>query len=285
MKEQQREFLAISIFHEKLCWHRVIAEVIYPFVHENKDVIGYIINLNVERGENVRLTLITEKEKARQIAIQADRFIREYLGNNPSSFKKNLLPNKGLFLNFESDTLHYGVFNPFEFETNFHPSIQFLLDLTQIVIRTFQTYGKNTLNNYLEIMLQLFSVFGQIIPDGNQQSIEIFDSLLAEEYQKINRITLAKVISVNDENFKNNRAALVELISLNSYETSSDGILCLWRNTLSNHKRKTNQFKSCTSAEKKDMIVLLCEIFAFKNKISAFYLFRETIFYIQNPHI
>lgn len=282
---KKEEYLCISIFYGKSYWHQILVEAIDPFLEENKDILVYILILSLERGEHIRLTLVVEQKKAEQVARNADKFFRRYLKRHPSSsFPNSLIPNDGLFVNFKNNTLHYGVFELSAFERESQGTVQYLVGLSQVVLEIFKEYHKQTLNNYVEIMLQLFTVYYKTMSESNEKTIKIFDSLLMDEYQKIDEAALQRITSLNMDNFNNNKDELIEMISFNndsSNHFSPNSWLYTWESTLISYKKLKMRFKEIYNNldENKRLIRLLCEVLSFNDKISAYYLFRETLFH------
>ncbi len=286
--KKKEEYLCISIFYGKSYWHQILVKAIGPFLEENKDILVYILSLSLERGEHIRLTLVVEQKNAEQVARNADEFFRRYLKRHPSSsFPNSLIPNDGLFVNFKNNTLHYGVFEIFAFERESQCTGQYLVGLSQVVLGIFKEYHKQTLNNYVEIMLQLFTVYHKTMSESNEKTINIFDSLLIDEYQKIDEAALQRIASLNKDNFNNNKDELIEMISF--YDDSGDHFSpnswpYIWKNTLISYKKQKMRFKETYNNldESKRLIRLLCETFSFNDKISVYYLFRETLLHTTN---
>ncbi|WP_299526749.1 hypothetical protein [Winogradskyella sp.] len=282
MEGKREKYLCISIFYAKPNWHQIIVGAIYPYVIDNKDVRGYFVSLNMERGEQVRLTLIADENNTRQVAMNFHKYFNDYLEKNPSPSEKSLIPKHGLFLNFKNNSIHYGAFEPYSLEKESQHFKEYLKGLSEVILQVFKDFGEDTLNQQVEIMLQLFSIFSRTIPENIGEAIEIFDSLLADEYQKISKNSLQQVNTLNKENFRANKSAILELISSNE-DTDKDFFQHLWLKkwqevllSFSKDKVKSTQ-QNKKMDENKKLIRMLCNTFALDDKISACYLFREAL--------
>lgn len=276
--------LNLSIFYSKTSWYEIINECIYPFIKKENNIIEYFLQLNDEGGDNIRLCLITLKIKARCVAETAEAHFNQFLKKNNSNSKKVLVPkNEKFFLDFDNNNIYYGIYN---FDIIKKPEIYrpFQQSLSNVIIEVFHTYKDSTINEELEISLQILTIFCNSINFNNDTIINFFDILLKKEYSIYNQNALEKIHKTNQSNFNQNKSIIVEYLS--QYRKNDCFVYeQKWQNILSQASKEfitilkihIGSDKTRIEEELNYTIDLICNSFNIKDKITLYYLFSNAL--------
>lgn len=277
--------LDISIFYTENMWYKILNDAITPFLSNTKDIESYVLLLNESRGSHVHLGLTVQEEKALFLAQKFDIYIKKYLKNHPSISTRSLLPKNGLYMDFNNNSVHYGIFNYSVVRSPSKTYEIYFQNVASVLLKVFQTYKENTLPDLVEIMIQLFTVFCNAIQLDNQKAARLFDYLLEIEYKNYKESALQKAIKINEENFENNKEPIVDY--LKEYRKSNvqqydEEWLYSWEMAVKTSH--SDLIKIIESDKMTDayafMIDSLCNTFSFKNKISAYSLFSNALKYL-----
>ncbi|MEW4924694.1 lantibiotic dehydratase C-terminal domain-containing protein [Algibacter sp. 2305UL17-15] len=291
MKKDKTLYLCISLFYHREFWHKLLIEGISPFLSEQKNGIkGYYISLSHLRGDHIRLSLITEKSNAKTVARKADAYFKTYFKNYPSPNLNDLKREGSIFLDFQNNTVHYGVYN-FSVGTDDMALSELFKDyqenLTKVLLEVFQFYKEETLHNMVEIMIQCYAIFRNSASLDIGKTLEFFDALLQEEYVKYNDKALSRILEVNKSNFESNKTFIIEHLAEN-IEKSNKGYDEKWENSWSNTVKVLSENVSKSSFKKEEhrvhihMLKQLNDTFDINDRITAYYLFYNGLKAIQN---
>ncbi len=271
------QHLGISVFYNKKSWPDLIIEGIDPFIKSVEKIDKFYIELNGTMGFHILLVLITNRKYARDIAEKVDVYFKKFLREYPSS-NQELLPSYAIFQNFKNNTIQYNVC---EIVLANRRYLLYKHQLSIVLIKIFVYYGKNTLDDLLEIMIQLFTIFCNTIKVTNQQAIKLFSDLLELEEKKCDSEIVKKIAGLNIDNFEKNKSQIVEYLKKHR---KVDRILYneSWENTWSITiqeyiKSFTNNINPVQNidAEYTFIIQELVDTFDFNDRMSAYYLFSE----------
>lgn len=271
----------ISVFYTKEMWHKVLIEVITPFLLTEKNIDEYYVRLSDKRGSHIQLILMTEKKYKKAIVHNIDKCLKKYIRRKPSLQKENLISENRFFLNFKNNSVHYGIIdNIIIHQSNifkiYHRTVSFIL------IEIFNQYKERTLYNIVEIMMELLIIFYYSIPN-NREVISLLDSMLQHEYKRYKPETIEKIKKTNNKNYKNNKD-LVHEYFIDNHPSSIINIQ--WKKcwaeavrSCSNHicKAEPNKVQENYSY----MILYLFTSFDFKERTTVLYMVSKAIKYNQ----
>lgn len=272
--------LSLSIFYAKTSLHKIISEGIQPFVHREKDLNGYYLMLSAERGSHIKFVLKTTAANARPLAKKADLHFNKFLAENPSKSNESLLPKTGFFQNFKNNTIHYGVY---QHSVDRKPDVfeAFQQNLSSVIIEIFAFYGQNTIENYFEILFQMIVILFNALEIEIKNAIRLFDILLDMEYQKYDAGRLKEFDEINQANFEKNKfIALQYLKSMSASPTFNVEWQNMWSKAVKECKILLDKVNAEFQISAKDycyMVNMLCNTFDFKDRISLYYLFSNTL--------
>lgn len=274
--------LNLSIFYHENMWYKVLNEAIWSFIDHTHDLKAYSLMLCHQRGDHIKLILKTDKNKARSLAQKADMHLRKFLKKHPSASAKSLVPKQGPYMDFKNNSVHYGIFDYLVGRGPITIFEAYQQNLTDVLLEVFQCYGPDTLNDLVEIMIQLFTVFCNAAHVDKQEAIALFDFILELEYKKFKDEALMEIIKVNKANFEDNKGPILEYLS-NNRKDATYRYNEKWQNTWSRAVNSCRKSLSKTIARDKMkdeyvfMINSLCNAFDFKDSISAYYLFSNAL--------
>ncbi|PRX55254.1 hypothetical protein [Flagellimonas meridianipacifica] len=281
-KKPDTVFLAVSIFYAREAWYKIILEGIVPFVDEESDLESYYVALNSDRGEHIRLSLKTNKNKAIILAKKIDGYFSDYLLKNPSNKTKKSVPMGSLFTDFKNNSIHYGVFD-FNFSVGFiRISESFHRDISKVLFSTFEMYGENHTDYSVEIILQIFTVFSNVVSFTKEMSYNFFYHLLQEENLSFSHDVLNQISEVAQSNFEKNKEELKDFI-LKNYNVQIgkfDGdwlnlsALCI--NSFLSEIKKINHTTDLNELYPY-IVKAFLNMFDFKQKVMAYNLFLKTL--------
>ncbi len=106
-------WLSTSLFCNKRQWGNLLLNAIETFilVEKNNTLKGYTIEVNYLSGENLRLSLLTDKKNAPLLAKLTDDYFTQYFATSISSGTSLNLPVDGIFLPFKN-CIRYGLYLP-----------------------------------------------------------------------------------------------------------------------------------------------------------------------------
>lgn len=105
-------WLSTSLFCNKKNWHYVLSNGIAPFVANCVALKSYAVEFSYLSGENIRLMLLTEDKAAAALAKYADEHFKAYFDKANLSVVKPDLPVEGIFMQFPSNSIQYGLYPP-----------------------------------------------------------------------------------------------------------------------------------------------------------------------------
>ena len=161
----------ISIFYSQSNWHLFITKCLKPFIQQNKRIEKWYFSLSTNRGDHIIVSFIIDESKARQLIEKASEYFSDFITETPSIPNKTLVSKNQFFLNFENNTIQYGVY-----QNNIN-SIRLLKELSKLIIIVFENYKKDTFDFLTEIMIEVFIVFSVNMHD-NKRCLFVFETLL-----------------------------------------------------------------------------------------------------------
>ena len=265
--------ISIAVFYRQLGWHNIVLNCIEPFAEITKELQYYFLSMDVNRGEHIKLFLATSESEAKTLALKAGVHFQDFLIQHPMRGRKKYVSS--VFLDFESNTVHYGVYDTFGFA--FSNADQLQRELTKLIILVFRRYGKKTIVNLVEIMLGFFAHFQDSANLDKYKVIELFEGLLSIEQNRYTGENLKRIEMINDQNFHENKEAIVDF--LKSGELGSTELELhekKWRCIVENYQDYVG-----TNQERKYCYLIdsLCNAFGFTDKIDAYYLFSRALKY------
>lgn len=266
--------MSIAIFYDQTEWHSLILNAILPFVEKTKEVDDFFLSLSRNRGNHVKLFLLTSKSEAKKLVQKADSYFNDFIGDHKISNKESLFSQNGIFRDFESNTVHYGLYD-FYLSTSPNNSIYFQKEFSQLLIAIFKKHREETISSLTEIMIVLFALFYDSSSFKKIEVVQLFDKLLETEYQKYNTETLKKSLVLNETNFVENKAYLVSFLKNKAYLSREfEEQQKLWSTIVTTYYEKSGYRKKNKVGY---LIDMLCNVFDLEDRISAYYLFVNAL--------
>lgn len=270
------------MFYDKNYWHILINKGLRPFVERADFLESYYLGLSEEMGDHIKMVLITNKKHARSLAEKADIFFKDFFLKNQSLSTGRQIPEHGLFMKFQNNSIHYGVFDGIFIKNPVDVFGKYRKDLSIVMLHIFKKYGCSTLDDLVEIGFQLFAIFCKEANLKSQDASKIFDSILESEYKRYDSELLDKILSVNRSNFEKNKTSILDYL----YEINAPGSKLLgeqwqtsWRFTVKTccgSLRKTiPENRMCV--EYRYMIESILNTFDFRERISICSLFSNAL--------
>lgn len=279
---ENKVHMNISIFYAEKVWHEILDEAIWPLIDNTKELDGYCLVLGRQRGDHLKLTLRTEKSNARSLAQKADVHLRKFLKDCPSTSTRSLVPKVGYYMDFRNNSIHYGLFENLvkRGPTGVHDI--YLQEVTRVLFHIFQCYGPDTIDDLVEIMIQLFTIFCNETHLDNRAAATLFDFMLEIEYKKYKNKALIEIMKVSKDNFVANKDPILEYLN-NHRKIDFCQYDEKWQSSWGHAIKKCCASLPKTIEQDKInkeytyMIDSLCDTFDFKDRISAYYLFSNAM--------
>lgn len=266
--------LSIAIFYDRTEWHSLILNAILPFVKKAKEVDDYFLSLSRSRGDHLKLFLITSKSKAKKLIRKADSYFNDFIAEHKITKKENLFCQNGIFRDFESNTIHYGLYD-FYLSTIPNNSTYLQKGFSQLLIALFKKHKGETILNLTEIMIVSFALFYESSCLTKTGMIQLFDKLLESEYQKYDAETIKESQVVNETNFVENKVYLVSFLKNKEYLSMEfDEQRKLWSTIVPTYYEKSGYKEKNKEGY---LINMLCNVFDLEDRISAYYLFVNAL--------
>jgi hypothetical protein len=167
--------LCISLFYNSTNWDILLTEGVRPFLAKTKGLLSYAINLSDLRGDHIRLVLRVNKKTAKATAQTAkfhfDTFIQSFPSESKGFKKEN---NPFLFMDFENNTVRYGLFDHWFANTHFQ-SEKFERQISLLIIQIFKEFGKRALKDLDEIIVQLLIIYFNTLALNNKEIIALLN--------------------------------------------------------------------------------------------------------------
>ena len=205
----------ISLYYDDIMWHKAICKGIKPFIENTKDIETFIIRLSHQGGCNIRMIVTACKDSDTLVlANHIDSWFKNFLLKTPSTSTKNLLEENRLFLNFQNNSIHYGTFEyiPFSISNDYH-NIVFLkydVNLTKVIFELFTCFKEETIENIIEISIQLLFIFCSALKINIIDSLTLFETILRNEYRKYEPETAESLKLENSSMFNDNKNFIVK---------------------------------------------------------------------------
>ncbi|MEP5338171.1 MAG: hypothetical protein ABJL44_07875 [Algibacter sp.] len=272
-KNIENSCISIAIFYDETGWSSLILDGIIPFFKKNKEKSNYILSLNKERGNHVKIFVITPKNNVRLLLKKVDKFFKGFILNNQICKSRNLISGNGIFCDFEPNSIHYGIYDCHLCKSQNDKTLYFQERFSQFLITTFKKYEEETILSLTEIMIGLFAVFLDASSLKKAEVIELFDKLLTKEYSKYNEKTIKKIHILNRTNFTKNKEHVIDFLKGEEYKSDKlEMYQKQWKHIINAFY---GQFKHVN--EEEYLINKLCDIFNFEDRISAYYLFVNAL--------
>lgn len=277
---KQQFSISIAVFYNSFDWSDFILDCLIPFINDKKEVNSYIISLSRNRGDHIKIFLITPKLNALEIANQADKYFKSYIsGKFPKESKTEEITENDIFRNFEPNTIHYGVYDNYSFDEVYgYKNLDY--EFSRLLILIFEKNRNQTIYFLTEILIELLASFFDCLECDQDDIIEVVDELIEKELKKYNPDQFQKVIDINERNFIDNREAITLFLRAEKgqselYKQSKN----IWNVILEKFDTSYSNLKSQREAF---LINKLCDILYFKDRIKAFYLYSKGIRLIAN---
>lgn len=205
--------LCISLFYSSREWHKIALEAVYPFLYKTNNIISYMVCMNSDRGDNIRLILKVEEKHAWNVANIINTYFQDYLTRSPSKPGSSSLdtPNK-LFKNFENNTIHYGIYEFFEINgfTNQH---EFQAALSDLLKDMFLEEKNEVVENNFVLLLRMLLIYFNVITDDHKQIIKVLEEILKENQKNHSEVVLKENFRKSSIIYNESRSDLIEFSS------------------------------------------------------------------------
>jgi hypothetical protein len=242
----------ISLYYDDTMWHKAICKGIKPFIDNTKDIETYIIRLSHQGGCNIRMIITPCKDSdAFVLANHIDSWFKNFLLKAPSISTKNRLEENRLFLNFQNNTIHYGTFEyiPFSISDDYHNSVFLKYDnnVSKVIFELFACFKEETLENIIEISIQLLFIFVSALKITIIDSLTLFETLLSNEYIKYELEAAESLKMENSSMFNDNKDFIIQSFienrnnNLKDYEEEWQ---ILWYLTVTDCQKSLTEFEN-----------------------------------------
>lgn len=103
-----------SLFCSKKNWHLVMQSGIKPLLNNNisaASILSYKVKFNYKRGENIRLSWLTDLPNAESTAKHIDVYFTDYLKASRFSDEQPPFYGTSIFMPFPVNTIQYGLYS------------------------------------------------------------------------------------------------------------------------------------------------------------------------------
>lgn len=240
-------WLSISLFCHRANWSGLLIKCIYPFLemlNREKKMQHYHIELNYERGENIRFSVQVSAKDAPDIASYADYYLKAYISKGGSLNDVHEPDGNTIFMDFPQNTVQYGLYScePGTLSTYYDPAFQ-----QEISATIFQVAGIAEVNEET-IFTLAFHLQLTLLAVTLQHSKLSFDDLMRES----NRFSFPRVQPRNLDPVKahleKNTARLSEIAyDILNQEGSFPDWLVHWRNICKSKMAEYNRWNAKTT--------------------------------------
>lgn len=266
---KDKMYLSISVFCEQSQWSALILNKILPFLEKTKEVDGYVLSLSRNRGDHIKLFLITTQSKTKELAEKISIHFGQLFPPNQFLEKPSLIPKNGIFSDFATNTVHYGLYDG-------HYRVNYFQDgLSVLVVLIFQKHNSETIPSLTEIMIEFFALYHDYSGFSKEKIIEIFENELENEFKKYTAQTLEKVGTTISKNFNRNKLEIISFLKSKPWQKKIlDPDHDQWSTMILENMELEPKIRQ-------NMIAALCEAFDFEDKINAYYLFVNALKQIE----
>ncbi|WP_268223512.1 hypothetical protein [Sinomicrobium oceani] len=267
------ENLNFSIFYDCNYWYKIINDVINPFL-KNNAIENYIIILSEERGDHIKLTITSEKNSSVVIANKLHTLLKNYLKHNPSPPAKNLIPNKGLFKDFDGNTLHHGIFDIARQIDSFKIPLSNAFMVSKVSLEIFKEHKENTLELLTEIILELLLISINVLIANQIEPIALFSKLFNSELKKYDKNDRLLIEQTNKLNFEKNKSEILDYIKpflSDELQFKQNTWKHIWQKTLNNQLNLISGNKINLQVQYSRTINYLFFVFNFEEVITVYY--------------
>lgn len=271
---ENKSCLSISIFYEELGWHVFIIDCLRPFIEKTKEIEYWHFSFSRKRGNHIKLFLISSESEANTIVIKANKCFSVFLDENPIITNKNLIPKNDFFYDFNPNSIHYGIYD------DGLGTIRFKKEISQLIITLFERYKNDTIQSLPEIMIEFFAIFNEYLKLKKKEGIEVFNTLLKNEYQKYDDTNLKKIQIINEQHFENNRKQLISFIKHKQYLSEEVELYQKQWILIVNKYEDWLDFK--TQHSEIYLISTVCRILDVEDRITPYFLFLNALRHIED---
>lgn len=205
--------LSISLFYNSANWDILLTEGVRPFLTKTKGLLSYTINLSELRGDHIRLVLRVNQKAAKAIAGKAKLHFDDFIQRFPSAprgFKNGNGPL--LFMDYENNTIRYGLFDHW-FPNALFQSEKFERQISLLIIQIFKEFGKNTIKDLDEIIIQLLLIYFNTLALDNKEIITLLNVHLETVRNTYDMKKWSDFRTKNKRAFEDNKETLYNYIS------------------------------------------------------------------------
>ncbi len=277
--------LCISLFYNSANWDILLTEGVRPFLTKTKGLLSYAINLSELRGDHIRLVLQVNQKAAKAIAGKAKLHFDDFIQRFPSDlrdFKKGNDPL--LFMDYENNTIRYGLFD-YWFSNTLFQSEKFERQISLLIIQIFKEFGKNTLKNRDEIIIQLLLIYFNTLALDNKEIIALLNVHLETVRNTYDMKKWSDFRTKNQRAFEDNRDTLCNYLS-SCRQNGDMEYDAQWENQWRQIIRGMCQENQQRSSS--ELCNLFHEVFNrittnlnLKNTLSIYCLFKDALEYIE----
>jgi hypothetical protein len=111
--------MIVSIFYNQEWWHKLLADVIKPFIESERGELKYwYVSLNTNRGEHITVAFDAESSNAEVIKNKFLTQVNAYLSNSPSAIKEINYPLEGIFMDYPNNSIELDIDTPINLSDN-----------------------------------------------------------------------------------------------------------------------------------------------------------------------
>lgn len=207
-------------------WHQAICKAIIPFTDNTKDIETFIVRLSYKNGCNIRMIIMPRKDSNKiLLANKIDFCFKNFLLETPSASADKLLVESSIFLNFKNNSIHYGTFEYIVDIYDNNCTNVFLIyerEISKVIFELFKCYKEETIENIIEISIQLIFIFCNALNINTSDSKIILDTLLRNEYLKYEPEAAENLNLENSMLYDDNKDSIVKCLIENRNNDLND---------------------------------------------------------------
>jgi hypothetical protein len=228
-------WIRLSVFYPRAKWHLLIAGCLSPLMKElqhRRLATIYILALNAQQGDNIRLSISVKRMSAEAAAKKIDDYIRTFLQRSPSVTVKVTHHINGFFMDIASNSVLYNMFGKPE-EIPAENTMRYRLSNSFIRAVGTEPIGNTTLFSFLlYIQASILHLHHQI----PSLAAEKLGTLIDQLGQRLPPDKASEMDLQRDSLFKKNREDLQGIIDevWNTQRPATPSLKWLseWRNAL-----------------------------------------------------
>jgi len=296
--KNNRTWLSISLFCCKSEWNRLFANGVIPFITANDLLEAYTIEFNYTGGENIRLSLLTNRTNINELTKKAgEHFKAWFLKASPVTTEVSLSEEEDAL--FPANPVQFGLYPALEIVTEEKENYSLSISLSQIILGALKEEvidDETILTFAFYLTMCLIKVISSIHPGFINSLKPVFQpsapsqagnevtAMEPEEIEAVNALIMDR-ITLNQK-FEEYKAGLIEITGdvMNSVnETDMLGWLKQWLNTCKTELNKPGENGDIITTYKRIIETVYRNLGITAETNSQLYYFVQRVLGLMNP--